>query len=65
MPTPAKDETQDKFISRCIAVVTKEGKFEDKKQIAAYCYSLWRNAKGEKDEPPKEESSGMQRAKAA
>lgn len=47
MPTPNKDESKEKFISRCIPYVMKEGK--DKDQATAMCYSIWKD-KGKKKE---------------
>jgi len=57
MPNPSKGETQQDFVSRCIPIVLDDGTAKDSKQAAAVCYSIWRRAKGEKDEPPKKEGS--------
>ena len=44
MPTPPrKDETKEKFISRCIPIIVKEGTKPN--QAAAICYSMWRHTK--------------------
>ncbi len=45
MPTPhPKIETQEKYISRCIPTVLKEGTTKDPKQAAAICFSMWEKA---------------------
>ena len=43
MPTPPmKNESQQKFISRCIEyLINKESKTKD--QAAGQCFSMWRN----------------------
>lgn len=43
MPRPQPGESQDKFVARCIPIMKAEGKFTDPKQIAAICFSLYRN----------------------
>lgn len=43
MPKPGKDETRDKFISRCIPIIIKEGKKPE--QAVAICHSIWRQVK--------------------
>ncbi len=45
IPTPNKDEPKSKFISRCIATVTKVDPKRDSKQVAAICYTEWKNKK--------------------
>jgi len=57
MPTPRKDEKQEDFIGRCIPYVMKEGTAKDNKQATAFCNSIWRRAKGIKDEPPEKKSA--------
>ena len=42
MPRPYAGEKQKNFIPRCIKVVRGEGKYSNKAQIAAICYSLWK-----------------------
>lgn len=46
MPTPNKNETEEKFVSRCIAYVIKE-KGKDQKQAAGECYGIWREHRKE------------------
>jgi hypothetical protein len=44
MPSkPGKDETEQEFMSRCMSVMSKEGK-HPKDQQAAICFSMWREA---------------------
>lgn len=43
MPTPAKNEEQDAFISRCIRHCRREG-MTDQKKILGKCYGLWEQA---------------------
>jgi len=50
MPSPRKNETQDKFVGRCISYVKKEHPEWGKDQVVAVCYSIWRKAKGETPE---------------
>lgn len=45
MPTPNKGESKDKFISRCIPYVIKEGTAKDSKQGRAICESIWKKSK--------------------
>lgn len=52
MPTPQTGEEQDKFISRCIRELRREGKHE-MKAILGKCYGIWRGKHG--GEPPKKE----------
>ena len=42
MPTPAKNESQEHYVSRCIPIVLKEGTAKDQKQAAAICFSMWK-----------------------
>ncbi len=42
MPNPRKGETREKFVSRCVPVVIREGTAKDGKQGAAICNSMWR-----------------------
>lgn len=43
IPKPGKNETQDKFIGRCISAVTKADPGRDRKQIQAMCFQSWRD----------------------
>lgn len=45
MPTPRKNETKKKFISRCIPIVIEDGTAKDNKQGFAVCNSMWNEAK--------------------
>jgi len=47
MPSPGKNETQQKFVSRCIPIVLGDKTAKDQKQAAAICYSIWREKKKE------------------
>lgn len=55
MPKPQKNEKQNEYISRCVAVVMKEGKTQ--KQALGQCYGMWqqskkkKQAKGDNSEP--------------
>lgn len=48
IPKPKKGERQKDYISRCIKFQydEKDNGKKDKKQIAAICYSTWRDNKG-------------------
>ncbi len=49
MPMPGKDEDQDKFMSRCMQMMTKENEHKPsnekrpQKQMVAMCFSQWKN----------------------
>lgn len=43
IPKPGPKESQDKFISRCISTLSKVDSERPEKQIAAICYSAWRD----------------------
>jgi len=45
MPTPGKNETKKKFISRCVPIVIEDGAAKNNKQALAICNSLWKNRK--------------------
>ena len=45
IPTPNEDEEQDAFISRCMNAVKEADPDREKDQIAAMCYSQWRESK--------------------
>jgi hypothetical protein len=53
MPEPRKDETRVEFLKRCIPQVIEEGTApkEPIEQAVAICSSMWRKAKGIKQEP--------------
>lgn len=40
IPKPRKGEKKQKFISRCIRFLVKEGRSQ--KQASAICYTTWR-----------------------
>ena len=42
IPTPSRNETEDKFIARCMADAIMVQDYEDSKQRAGVCYSQWR-----------------------
>jgi len=46
LPTPRDDETQQEFISRCMADDTMQREFTDREQRAAVCFSQWRRKAG-------------------
>ena len=49
MPTPKKNESKDKYISRCVSHRQgKEGKNEKRDKSVAICASMWQNRKGKK-----------------
>lgn len=41
MPTPKKNETKDKFISRCIATTLKDKGAKNTAQAVAICNYVW------------------------
>ena len=45
MPTPNPNESQNKFIGRCVPYVQKEHPEWEQKKCVAVCYSLWKNRK--------------------
>lgn len=60
LPTPNKNESQDKFIQRCMGNDTMLNEYPDEKQRSAVCYSKWNN-KGKKSK--KKETSITDRAR--
>lgn len=50
IPTPNKDEEKDKFISRCIGALRKTDSGKPITQIAAMCYTSWKEDKNVKQE---------------
>ena len=48
LPTPSQDESQDDFISRCMAAISEE--YPDEKQRAGVCYSRWKEYADERRE---------------
>ena len=60
LPRPRKNETKQQFISRCIAEMTlsKSGRFPDRAQRAAICYSQW----GETPQKTTSSLSGQQQS---
>ena len=45
LPTPTSDDTEEKFISRCMGSKKMNDEFPDAGQRAAVCYSQWGNRK--------------------
>jgi len=45
LPTPEKNEEQDKFISRCMGNPTMNKDFKENAQRAAVCYSQYKKRK--------------------
>ena len=43
MPTPRKNEKQDKFINRCMSDSEAKRDFPKNKQRLAFCFTTWRN----------------------
>lgn len=43
IPKPKKDESKDKFISRCAKQLAKVDPNRPKKQRLAICFSEWKN----------------------
>jgi len=41
MPKPSEGESEDRYVSRCIPIVIKEGTAKDASQAAAICHSMW------------------------
>lgn len=48
MPKPAKGESRQKFVNRCIPQVIEEGK--TKEQAAGQCYGMWDYAQARQQE---------------
>ncbi len=48
MPTPNPNETQSKFISRCVPIVMQEAGTKDREHAVAKCYGIWQQSKKEK-----------------
>lgn len=53
VPKPMKNETQDKFISRCISALHRTDPDREHDQIVAICFDTWRNREqiGDVDAP--------------
>lgn len=45
IPKPKKDDSKNKFISRCMGSEVMQKEFKDKQQRAAVCYRQWRKGK--------------------
>lgn len=45
MPTPSKNEREDKFVDRCIPIVIEDGTTKDGSQANAICHSMYRQHK--------------------
>lgn len=43
LPVPKSTETQEKFISRCIANSVMNREYPNREQRLAVCYSIWKN----------------------
>jgi hypothetical protein len=57
IPVPSKDESKDKFISRCMGNDVMNSEFPDEKQRFAVCNSKWESKKkkeSEQEETPSE-----------
>ena len=49
IPKPRKGQSENEYISECIAFLVKEGK--DTEQASAICYSNWKESKMQSGEP--------------
>ena len=45
MPKPRSNESEDKFVERCIPIVVAEGTAKDGSQGAAICHSIYNQHK--------------------
>ncbi len=45
MPDPNPNETEQEFVSRCVKVISDEGKITDQKQALAICYEKYKTSK--------------------
>lgn len=45
MPKPHKGEEKDRFVSRCIPIVLKDGTATTQEQAVAVCISIWEQDK--------------------
>ena len=43
MPNPGKNESQKKYIERCMSSEEAKKSFPDTKQRAAFCFSQWKS----------------------
>ena len=43
MPSPKKNESQKKYIERCMSSEEAQKSFPDVKQRAAFCFSQWKS----------------------
>ena len=50
IPKPTSGQTENEFVSSCIATLVSEGKPQD--QAAAICYDAWRNKDKMEDQQP-------------
>lgn len=54
IPKPGDDETQQKFISRCMGDDVMNKDYPSREQRSGVCYSQWRKVKGKSMEPEKD-----------
>lgn len=47
IPKPKKDETKNKFLTRCMGNSTMRKEYPDNKQRLAVCYTEWREKDGQ------------------
>jgi hypothetical protein len=59
MPTPKKNESEEKFVERCIPIVLDEGTAKDNEQAVAICHSIYKQSKEKKSENVIEEDQPM------
>ena len=48
LPTPTSQESQNEFISRCIADDIMQQEYPDQEQRSGVCYSIWEQAQQNK-----------------
>ena len=51
IPSPSAEESQDKFISRCISTLSERDPGREHKQVIAICFNEWRRVKKDEGTP--------------
>lgn len=49
IPAPGKEETREKFVSRCMSNSVMKSEFPENKQRLAVCFSKWKEHKKKKE----------------
>lgn len=62
IPKPSKDETKEKFISRCMGDDVMNKEFPDRKRRAGVCFSQWKRVADASWMPNKKEKKNARRS---